>query len=117
MSISTYPIRRTTLQVDERNRCNAGTKGQMYVASWMHHVSGHRRVCHVPLKCIFLAVAMAGRGVANSLNSMATSPATVLITKSTSVPANVRQKIPEPLVFFDISGDKSSHPAVAGGVQ
>ena len=30
---------------------------------------------------------------------------------------HLQNDIPEPLVFFDIGGDESSHPAVAGGVQ
>ena len=62
---------------------------------------------------VLIAAVIACRGVADSLTLMATSPAAVSITKSTSVPANVRQKFPEPLVFFDFSGDEGSHPVVA----
>ena len=44
-------LRKTTLQVGERNRGDTGAEGQMYIA-WMHHVSVHRYAFHVSLECL-----------------------------------------------------------------
>ena len=77
---------------------------------------GYRRVFHVPLEC--LNGGSHGRSWrSRQFDLDGNSPAAVSTTKSTFVPANVRQEFPESLVFFDIGGNEGSHPAVTGGAQ